>query len=116
MADVFKILGQLDVAATTETSLYVVPVPEEVRRGATQTLITSLIVCCRSGSGNYTVKLRSVNGTDGGASEYLIKERVLNAPDTDVLSLGLVLPGDSEIRVEASTADYSFNLLGIEVS
>ena len=44
MADVIKVLGQLDVSATTITTLYTVP-------DLAQTTVSSLVICNRSGSG-----------------------------------------------------------------
>ena len=44
MTDVIKVLGQLDVSATTTTVLYTVP-------NLTQTTVSSLVICNRSGSG-----------------------------------------------------------------
>lgn len=122
MADLFKILGQLDLDSDALTSLYKVPVPAEVRRGATQTLITSLIVCAYGGASQYDVRLRNSDyvAPEGGATDdytYLIKDRSLGAQETDILSLGLVLPGDAEILIEAQFASkLSVNLLGIEIS
>ena len=115
MADIFRVLGQVkDV--TADASLYIVPTPVEVRKGATQTLITSLIVCNRSTASNYDVRLRADTNIPGGNEEYLIKGRELGASSTDVLSLGLVLPGDAEILVKGAASTFSFNLLGIEIT
>ncbi len=115
MADRFKILGQA-VGTGSDLSLYIVPTPAEVRKGATQTLITSLIVCNQSGGGlTYDVRLRAVTGSDPTTKEYLVKDKSLVLNGTAVLSLGLVLPGDAEILVNGS-ASLSFNLLGIEIS
>ena len=44
MSDTLKVLGQQAPAGTTETILYTVPT-------ATQTTISSIVVCNRSGSG-----------------------------------------------------------------
>ena len=44
MTDVIKVLGQVDVSATTTTTLYTVP-------DLTQTTVSSLVVCNRGGSG-----------------------------------------------------------------
>ena len=53
MSDTLKVLGQQAPAGTTETILYTVPT-------ATQTTISSIVVCNRSGSG---VTYRAVSYT-----------------------------------------------------
>ncbi len=44
MSDSLKVLGQLAPSATTETTLYTVP-------DKSQTTVSSLVICNRSGSG-----------------------------------------------------------------
>ena len=55
MSDTLKVLGQQAPSGTTETILYTVPT-------ATQTTISSIVVCNRSGSG-VTYRVSAVSYT-----------------------------------------------------
>ena len=65
MSDTLKVLGQQAPAGTTETILYTVPT-------ATQTTISSIVVCNRSGSGvTYRVSV-AVSGATTSNKDYLL--------------------------------------------
>jgi hypothetical protein len=109
MADVLKVLGQLDVPATTETDLYTVP-------ALTQTTTSSLVVCNRTG-GAITFRVSvSVNDAATSDKDYLYYDVSLNGNTTQTSVLGLSLGENDTMRLYASATGLSVNLFGVETS
>ena len=80
MSDAIKILGQLDVSATTITVLYTTP-------DLTQTTVSSLVICNRSGSAiTFRVSVH-VAGASADDKQFLFYNQSLAAETTLVLPL-----------------------------
>ena len=109
MATDYKVLGQVEPNATTATTLYTVP-------AATQTVVSTLTVCNRSG-GSATVR---VSVRPGGAAQtdamYLLYDAPISSKDTVFLTVGLTLNATDVITVYASSADVAFNAYGSEIT
>jgi len=109
MANIGKILGQLAPAATTDTDLYTVP-------DVTQTVVSSLIACNRSGGGlTYQVSVRPL----GAAIENkhrIFQDFAIAANITDKHVIGMTLSQDDVVTVQASSGDMSFSLFGVETT
>ena len=109
MADAIKVLGQLDVSATTITTLYTVP-------DLTQTTVSSLVVCNRGGSGiTFRVSVH-VNGAGADDKQFIFYDEALAATTTRTVVIGMCLGQKDIVKVYSSAANVSFNLFGVETS
>lgn len=109
MPTIYKVLGQSNPAATTNTTLYTVP-------AATDTVVSSISIAnLASSSATYRIAVRP-----GGASianqHYLAYDVTVGAADTTILTVGLTLDATDVITVYASTANLVFHAYGSEIS
>ena len=109
MADVIKVLGQLDVSATTITTLYTVP-------DLAQTTVSSLVICNRGGSGiTFRVSIH-VAGAGADDKQFIFYDEALAATTTKTVVIGMCLNQADVVKVYASAANVSFNMFGVETS
>jgi hypothetical protein len=109
MATTYKVLGQVNPAATTATTLYTVP-------SATQSIVSTLTVTNQTATaGTYRIAVR-VAGAALAANQYLAYDVSLPGNATDTLTLGVTLGAADVITVYASAATFSFNAFGSELS
>ena len=107
MSDIIKVLGQVDTAATTVTTLYIVP-------DLTQTTISSFVACNRTGSA-ITFRLSAhVAGASADDKQYLFYDKSVAANDTLTVVIGITLGQADVLKVYASAVNMSFNLFGVE--
>ena len=107
MADVLKVLGQLDPAATTTTVLYTVP-------DMTQTTISSIVAANRTGSA-ITFRLSVyVGGAGADDKQYIYYDKSVAANDSLSIVIGMTLNQTDVLKVYTSAVDMSFNVFGCE--
>lgn len=109
MTDVIKVLGQSAPSATTVTTLYTVP-------NLTLTTVSSLVICNRAGSGGTFRVSVHVAGAGADNKQYLFYDQSLGANTTQTVVIGMCLNQTDVVKVYASSADFSFNLFGVETS
>jgi hypothetical protein len=109
MATTYKILGQIAPSATTETALYTVP-------SATETIVSTVTVCNRGTTAGTFRIYASANGATTTNSQYIVYDLQLEPKGILALTLGITLDATDVLRVYASTADFSFNAFGTELS
>jgi hypothetical protein len=109
MPTTYKVLGQSNPSATTATTLYTVP-------SATQTIVSTVTVCNQAATaGTYRIAVR-IAGASLAAAQYVAYDISLPANTTDTLTLGLTLGAADVLTVYASSANFSFNAYGSEIS
>ena len=109
MSDAIKILGQLDVSATTVTVLYTAP-------NLTQTTVSSLVICNRSGSAiTFRVSVH-VAGASADDKQFIFFNQSLAAETSQTVVIGICLGQNDVMKVYSSAANVSFNLFGVETS
>ena len=107
MSDIIKVLGQLDTAATTETTLYTVP-------NLAQTTVSSFVACNRTGSA-ITFRLRvNVAGASNDDKQFLYYDKSVAANSTFTAVIGICLGQADVLKVYASAVNMSFNIFGVE--
>jgi len=109
VADAIKVLGQLDVSATTITTLYTVP-------DLTQTTVSSLVICNRSSSGiTFRVSVH-VAGAGADDKQFIFYDEALAATTTRTVVIGMCLNQADIVKVYSSAANVSFNMFGVETT
>ena len=109
MADSLKVLGQVDTAVTTVTTLYTV-------HDATVTTISSIVVANRTGSA-ITFRLSvHVGGASADDKQYLYYDKSVAANDSLTIVIGITLNQTDVLKVYASAVDMSFNVFGVETT
>lgn len=103
-----KVLGQAAPLADTDTDLYTVP-------AATETVVSTITVCTRAGSGLFSVAVRP-----GGAvlanEHYIVYEAAIWQEEMVSLTLGLTLAAGDVLTVRGTIAELSFSAFGQEAS
>ena len=109
MPTAYKVLGQSNPAATTNTTLYTVP-------SATSAVVSSIVICNQTASAaTYRIAVRPA-GASVSAQHWIVYGATVAASDSTVLTLGLTLATTDVITVYASSANLSFSAYGSEIS
>jgi glucose-6-phosphate dehydrogenase assembly protein OpcA len=109
MATVYKVLGQSNPAATTNTTLYTAP-------ASTSAVVSTITICNQASSAaTYRIAVRPAGAT-AEAKHYIVYGATVAGSDSTALTLGITLATTDVITVYASTATLSFNAYGSEIS
>jgi hypothetical protein len=109
MATNYKVLGQVAPSATTATALYTVP-------AATEAVISTITVCNRgTATGSFRIAVRP-DGETLANKHYHVFDANVAAKDSLFLTVGMTMDATDVLEVYASTADFSFNASGSEIS
>lgn len=109
MAITYKVLGQSNPSANTNTNLYTVP-------SATSAVCSTLVICNQANTAaTFRVAVRPA-GAAIASQHYVSYDNNLNANDSITLTIGMTLATTDVVTVRASTATVSFNLFGSEIA
>lgn len=110
MPTAYKILGQSNPSATTETVLYTAP-------SLTSTVVSTVTICNQTSSAaTYRIAVRPSADGSTTAKHWIVYGATVAASDTTALTLGITLGAGDTLRVYASTANLSFSAFGSEIS
>lgn len=109
MPTAYKVLGNINPAAVTASTLYTVP-------AATDTVISTITVCNQaSTAGTFRIAVRPA-AASLTASQYIAYDTPIAANDTIALTLGITLDATDVVTAYASSANMSFLAFGSEIS
>jgi hypothetical protein len=108
MATAYKVLGQIEPAATTQTTLYTVP-------ALTEAIVSTITVCNRGAATTYRIAVRAA-GAALADEHYIAYGANLGAGETEIMTVGLTLEAASIVAVYASHGDVAFGIFGSEIS
>lgn len=109
MATTYKVLGQSNPSATTNTTLYTVP-------ASTSTVVSTINICNQGASSDtFRIAIRPA-GAALSAQHYIAYNTAIPAYDSISLTIGITLATTDVVTVYAGTANLSFNLFGSEIS
>ena len=109
MATTYKVLGQVNPSATTETALY-------TPSGSSSAVVSTIAVCNQAASAaTYRVVVRKSGEASTSAANYIVYGATIDANDTTFLTLGITLENGASVRVYASTTTLSFSAFGSEI-
>jgi hypothetical protein len=111
MATAYKILGQVNPNATTESTLYT--------STGVQAVVSSIAVCNQTASSatfRVAVQPAADAASNAAAKHFLVHGTTVGAADTVVLTIGVTMAAGDRIRVYASNGNLSFSAFGSEIS
>lgn len=108
MPNVYKTLGQVAPAATTNTDLYTVP-------AATSAVCSTLAICNRGTNTQVRVAVRPA-GAAIANEHYIVYDANLYAGDTLFFTLGISLATTDVVTVYSGHANTSYSLFGTEIA
>ena len=109
MAITYKVLGQSNPSANTNTDLYTVP-------ASTSTVCSTLVICNQAATGaTFRIAVRPA-GASITTSQYLAYDSNINANDSITLTIGITLATTDIVTVRANSTTVSFSLFGSEIT
>ena len=108
MPTTYKVLGQINPAATTETTLYT---------ASAAAVVSSLVICNQTATAaTYRIAVRPTADTATAAKHFIVYGATVAASDSTILTIGATLATSDKVQVYASSANLSFTAFGSEIS
>ena len=108
MPTTYKVLGQSEPSANTDTTLYTVP-------AATSAVCSTMTIANKSLGTTVRVAIRPA-GASIADQHYIVYDATVGSNDTLFLTLGITLAATDVVTVRAANADVSFGLFGSELT
>jgi len=108
MSTTYKVLGQSNPSADSDTTLYTVP-------SSASTVVSTLHVANLGTSGTFRIAVRPA-GESIANKHYLAYNVPLNANDSIAYTIGITLATTDVITVRGSNASFAFNVFGSEIT
>jgi hypothetical protein len=108
MPTTYKVLGQINPSAATDTTLYTVP-------SGNSAVISTVSICNRSAtSTTFRLAIRPA-GASISNTHYLCFDTIAPANDTIYLTVGLSLAATDVITANTAAATVTFSAFGSEI-
>ena len=108
MATTYKVLGQSNPAAASDTTLYTVP-------ASTETVVSTITVANLGTSGTFRIAVRPAGATIAN-QHYIAYDVSVNANDSITFTIGVTLQATDVITVRASNTSFAFQAFGSEIA
>ena len=109
MVITYKVLGQSNPSANTNTDLYTVP-------ASTSAVCSTMVICNQAASAaTFRIAVRPA-GASISTPQYISYDTNLNANDSITMTIGITLATTDVVTVRANTTTVSFNLFGSEIT
>jgi hypothetical protein len=109
MATNYKVLGQVEPAADTLTTVYTVP-------AATETVVANICITNVSSSPSlFRIAVRA-NGDSIEDKHYIVYDAAIDAYSYEFITMPITVDATDVISVYSSTGTVSFNVFGSEIS
>ena len=112
MANSFKILGQVNPTANTQSNVYVVPT-------ATAAVINSINIG-NTGTTNASYSIIIVPSTDNSTSplpkHFILRGSIAPSGDTVLLDFPLTLPAGTVVAANTNNGSLAISAFGVEVA
>jgi hypothetical protein len=112
MSNTYKVLGQINPSANTQSNVYVVP-------AATQVAVNSITIANQSASNaSYSLIVMPSNlySSSAPANTFIIRGGVIPGADAAILTLSLGLPTGAIIAANTNSSNISFSVFGVEIT
>ena len=111
MASTYKVLGQVNPAATTATALYTVP-------SSTSSVISSISIANLAATAATFRLIVQKSGETSSITDkqYIGYDITVGGSDTTIITVGLTLATGDVVKVYASTATVAFQAFGSEIT
>ena len=113
MPNTYKILGQVNPSANTQSNVYVVP-------AATEAVINSITIANQGTSNvSYSVLVMPTSEFANPASNgksFLIRGSTMPGSEAATLTLSLTLPAGAVLAANTNSGSLSFSAFGVEIS
>ena len=108
MTTAYKVLGQSNPSAITNTTLYTVP-------AGNSAVISTVNICNQATTtANFRIAVRPL-GAAISSQHYIAYNTNIPAYDSINITIGMTLAATDVVTVYANTATLSFNLFGSEI-
>lgn len=104
----YKVLGQVNPAASGLTTLYTVP-------SSTQAICSTLSICNLSVTTTFRVAIRP-SGAAIANQHYIAYDNYVNNNDSIMLTLGMSLNSTDVVSVYSASSGLAFSLFGTEIT
>ena len=112
MANSFKILGQVNPTANTQSNVYVVPT-------ATAAVINSINID-NTGTANASYSIIIVPSTDNSTSplpkHFILRGSIAPSGDTVLLDFPLTLPAGTVVAANTNNGSLAISAFGVEIT
>ncbi len=112
MANSFKILGQVNPTANTQSNVYVVPT-------ATAAVVNSININ-NTGAANASYSIIIVPSTDDSTSplpkHFILRGSIAPSGDTVLLDFPLTLPAGTVVAANTNNGSLAISAFGVEVT